>query len=98
MSGKKISDVKWIYMLADKSGVDRLSCEKVWQAVVDIIVHNVRGENRQFRIPDFGTFMRVRHKGHPLNLGKNNAGTYIKDYDILKFKPSILFKNRILER
>lgn len=92
----KLSDELWVRFLSDRAGVSEDAARRVWEAVKAGIAEGTGPDGcGKCSIPGFGTFVRIMHKGHPLNLG---AGPFLRvdDYPVLKFRPSEAFKEQAL--
>lgn len=84
----RMSDDAWVCSLAKSSGLREDEARAFWDAVKDNIVSEVGPEGSgSLNIPGFGTFLRITHKGHPLNLGVG-PGDRVGDYQVLRFRPA----------
>ncbi len=94
---KKLTDKQWIEKLSQESGVNANLSETLWLAFLDIIDKEVNSNPDGIcYIPNFGTFSKNIHKGHPLNLDTNNTEKVLPDYEVLKFKVDKAYKKRVL--
>lgn len=97
---KKITDDKFIVSLASRSGLSVEEARKFWDAQKDVIAEEINSSGT-LRIPGFGTFYRLEHKGHPMNLrniapSAEGDSMQIGDYALLKFTADHAFRDRVV--
>lgn len=96
---KQITVDEWVTKVSEKSGVNPNLTKAVLDTVSEIICEEVKEDKRECYIPNFGTFIRATHKGHPLNLdieGLEKKET--PEYDTFKFKPVPSYKEKVVGR
>lgn len=97
---KKITDDKFVSALACRSGLTFEDARKFWDAQKDVIAEEINNSGT-LRIPGFGTFYRLEHKGHPMNLRNitplaEGNNMQIGDYALLKFTADHVFRDRVV--
>lgn len=78
---------------------DRIT-KKIFDTFIELIgIKIMESQNKEFYIPNFGTFMVKIHKGHKVKLNpREDDGEVVNlpDYKMLRFKPDDKFKSDIL--
>ena len=78
---------------------DRIT-KKVFETFIELIgVKIIESPNKEFYIPNFGTFAVKTHRGHKMKLNpreENGTVVDIPDYKMLRFKPDDKFKSGVL--
>ena len=95
---KQITVDEWVTKVSEKSGVNPNLTKAVLDTVSEIICEEVKEDKRECYIPNFGTFIRATHKGHPLNL--DIEGLEKKKHQnmiLLNLNQLHLIKKRLLE-
>lgn len=97
MRKKKMTEDALMTVLAERAGVSCSETQKVWEALRGHIRDGVNASpGAKFYVPGLGTFARVTHKGHPLNLNIPGGTDHIGDYEVVRFKADDTFKNMVL--
>ena len=78
---------------------DRIT-KKVFETFIELIgVKIMESPNKEFYIPNFGTFAVKTHRGHKMKLNpreEDGQVVDIPDYKMLRFKPDDKFKSGVL--
>lgn len=73
---------------------------KIFETFMELVgVKILESPNKEFYIPNFGTFLVKTHRGHKMTFNpKKGNGTVVdvSDYKMLRFKPDARFKADVL--
>lgn len=78
---------------------DRIT-KKIFETFIELVgVKILESPNKEFYVPNFGTFSVKTHRGHKMTFNpKEGNGTVVDvpDYKMLRFKPDSKFKSSVL--
>lgn len=78
---------------------DRIT-KKIFETFIELVgVKIMESPNKEFYVPNFGTFSVKTHRGHKMTFNpKEGNGTVVDvpDYKMLRFKPDSKFKSSVL--
>lgn len=78
---------------------DRIT-RKIFDTFIELVVVKIlESPNKEFYVPNFGTFSVKTHRGHKMKLNpreENGTVVDVPDYKMLRFKPDPKFKTSVL--
>ena len=89
---EKMNRSEFLARVAKRTGYSRRMIVEVYDAMVDEFVAAMR-DKKQLLLTGFGTYFVQQHKGHPVQFSGGNE--MVEDYDVLKFSPSNILKQRV---
>lgn len=92
-SDGKVNKNAFLQAVSDQVGIPVADVRKVWDAIVDGMLH-VLCSGRDLSMAGFGMFSLRVHKGHPIQFDQTPE-TRINDYIVLRFTPSDVFMDSV---
>lgn len=88
----KMNRSEFLARVAKRTGYSRRIVLEIYDAMVDEFVDVIQNK-KQLLLTGFGTYFVQQHKGHPVQFSGGND--VVEDYDVLKFSPSNILKQRV---